>query len=530
MFDTGSSFGGTISSTKTILNENEFNARVSAKNVCGVGRYTVYYHVWCNKELNIVREDDDQFFVRFDTGENEVIRLQVTASPISVEDAREEWDAQTKTLAFQEVRQQGLEKWEKLLSRVEVEGKEEYKRLFYTHLYHIFLSPVRTENRLNEFRATNGEIHKAGDYEHYHGWEIWGNYRNKYSLYSLLVPGITSDIATSLVDLYRYGKARRFMGFYEPVPTVRTEFIIVTLLDIYRRGIRDFDILPAYQRLSAEINNLPRNSADKEIEYRYHLWALGQFAKILGRDDDYELYMEKAHEYKGTWKEVFLPITDKSDVMHADGLYEGTYWQYRWNVPFDIEGIIEMIGGKEKYTEQLEYFFNNHLYTHGNQTDLRVPFMFNYSEKPWLTQKWVNKILTKEMVQYYGTHQKWDTPYVGRIYKDDPEGYIPEMDDDMGGMSSWYVLGAMGFYPVLVGEPVFQLSTPIFEKITIHLDDNREFVIKANGVNDERYYIQGATLNGKEYNKSYINHTDLVSGGTLEYEVSSEPNKEWGGQ
>ncbi len=214
--------------------------------------------------------------------------------------------------------------------------------------------------------------------------------------------------------------------------------------------------------------------------------------------------------------------------MHGEGIYEGTLWQYRWHVQFDVDGIIEMIGGKEKYTEQLEYFFDNHLYNHGNQPDIHVPFMFNYGTKPWLTQKWVNKILTKEMVQHYGTHEKWDEPYMGRIYKNDPEGYIPEMDDDEGTMSSWYVLASMGFYPVLVGDPVFQVSTPIFDKITINLENGKQFIVKTNGFNDSNFYIQSATLNGEPFNQTYISHEDIIKGGVLEYNLSDKPNEEWG--
>jgi putative alpha-1,2-mannosidase len=154
--------------------------------------------------------------------------------------------------------------------------------------------------------------------------------------------------------------------------------------------------------------------------------------------------------------------------------------------------------------------------------------MFNYGTQPWLTQKWVNKILTKEMNQYYGTHDKWDKPYVGRIYKAAPEGYIPEMDDDEGTMSAWFVLSAMGFYPVEVGKPEFQLTAPIFDKVTIHLEGGKTFEIIAPQTSDQHFYIEELSLNGESHNSTSITHAEMLKGGQLIYKLSDQPNKEFG--
>lgn len=527
MVDLKSSFAGTISFSKKMLNENEFSAEVSAKNVCGNGRYTVHYHIWCNKSLSDFTEQEGKTFFKFKTRKDEVILFQVTASPITSEDARNEWKSETKKLNFEQVRKAGLEKWENLLSRISVEGNEEYKSIFYTHLYHLFLNPVRSENRLKEFRATNGELNKSEGYIHYDCWSMWDNFRNKFSLYPLIIPEYASDFANSLVDMYKYGMPYK-SGYYEPVPTVRTEHTIVTLLDLYKRKITNFDINTVYQKFSAEINNIQNKTPDKKLEQSYDFWALAEFAKILGKQEDYTLFMQKAYEYKQIWKDKFLLIGDQSDIMHGDGIYEGTLWQYRWHVQFDVDGMIGLMGGKDEFAKQLEYFFDNNLYNHGNQPDIHAPFMFNFSNKPWLTQKWVNMILTKDVVQCYGTHDKWETPYKGRIYKKSPEGYIPEMDDDEGTMSGWYVLASMGLYPVLVGDPVFQISTPIFDKITLHLHGGKEFIIKTNGFSDKNFYIQSATLNGKPFNQTFIKQEDIVSGGILEFNISDKTNEKWG--
>nr|WP_282055825.1 glycoside hydrolase domain-containing protein [Maribacter luteus] len=405
--DIKSSFAGTIKAIKQIINANEFFVEVSAKNVCGVGRYTVYYHVWCSKSIqNNQEEEDGNFSIHFNTKKNEEVLLQVTASTISAEDAREEWIAMTKKLKFEEVKQKAKAEWQKLLSKIEVEGKEEYKTIFYSHLYHQFLNPVKTENRLGQFRATDGSIQKADNYVHYDSWSMWDNFRNKFSLYALVIPDTSNDIAKSLVDLYRFGKAN-WSGYHEPVPTVRTEHSIVTLLDLYQRGITDFDLSVPYFKLSAEITNTYNKTPDTKLEHSYDLWALYNIADILNLEDDKRLYKQEYLSYKSVWRAKFLNISDKFDIMHGDGLYEGTLWQYRWHAHYDVDGMVDMLGSKALYTEQLEYFFDNHLYNHGNQPDIHVPWMFNYSNKPWLTQKWVNQILTKEMEQHYGTHGKW---------------------------------------------------------------------------------------------------------------------------
>ncbi|MEA4935439.1 MAG: GH92 family glycosyl hydrolase [Paludibacter sp.] len=529
MIDAGSSFAGTTFCEKEILNSHEFSVRVSARNVCGLGRYTVYYHVWCSKEFTGQDISDRVFSLNFKTKKNETVLFHVTVSSISCADAKDEWETVTRRLSFDNVRNAGSDAWESVLSKIIVEGKEEYKRIFYTHLYHTFLNPVKTQNHSGIFRGTDGELHHADGYTHYNGWSVWDNFRNKFSLYALIAPDISNDIANSLVSLYRYG-IPYWSGYNEPVPTVRTEHTEIALLDLYRRGIRNFDIKAVYRKLSAEIGNVKADSPDSRLELCYDYWALSEIAGILGLKEDQELFLAKAMEYKNIWRKKFQAITDNFDVMHAEGLYEGTLWQYQWHVQFDIPGLIELMGGKDAFTERLEYYFDNNLHNQGNQPDIHVPYLFNFSSKPWLTQKWVNRILTKDMVQHYGTHVKWKKPYIGRIYKDTPDGYIPEMDDDDGTMSAWYVLSAIGLYPVLVGEPVFQITSPIFDKITIKLSENKEFVIKARGFSDVNFFINKATLNGKDYLESYILHHDIVSGGMLEYDLSDKPDINWSGR
>ena len=522
-FNMKSSFAKFINTSKTMISKQEFAVSISAMNVCNIGRYKTHFYVRCSKKPVRVIDSSGNIIFYFRTKENEVVNLFVTASVISQDDAKAEWLHSASKLNFDEVLRQGQKKWTAALSRIEIEGKEEYETIFYTHLYHTLLNPVKSENRNKEFRATNGQLYTSQNYTHYDSWSMWDNYRNKFSLYSLILPEISTDICNSLVDLYKYGKPF-WSGYSEPVPTVRTEHTIITLLDFYQRGITDFNAKLAYNSMCAEISNIQDNTPDKKLEKSYDYWALSEFAGLLDKHKDQLMFYNKAMDYKTTWKKVFATIDEKSDIMHAKGLYEGTVWQYRWHVQFDIEGLINLFGNKDEYTNHLEYFFDNHLYNHGNQPDIHVPFMFNFGTKPWLTQKWINKILTKDMFQYYGTHNKWDEPYYGRIYKSDPAGYIPEMDDDEGTMSAWYVLSSMGIYPVEVGKPIFQLTSPIFDKVVIHVRNGKTFEIITKNLSDESFYINSLKLNGVQMNRLYLTQEEITNGGKLVIELSNKPN------
>ena len=524
--DTGSSFSKLVQSSSSILNDHEFYVSVTSKNVCDNGKYTAYYHVWSNKKLKFEKKKDHKLYFRVQSDSNEKILFYVTVSPISIEDAKAQWESETGQLSFNQATKAAATKWNDLLSRILVEGKEEYKTLFYTHLYHQFLNPVKAENQQKQFRAADGKIYQSINNTHYDTWSMWDNFRNKFSLYALIAPEISKDIAISITDLYKYGKPNR-LSKNSPVPTVRDEHAGIALLDLSNRGITGVDLDPFYNKLRVAVKRIKAHSPDKVLEKSYDYWALAQFASLQGKDDESAFYQAKADTYKPVWREKFLPITEESDVMHGDGLYEGTLWQYRWSVQFDIDGMIEMIGGKEKYTEELEYFFDHNLYNHGNQPDLHAPFLFNYGTKPWLTQKWVNQILTKEMGQHYGTHEKWVEPYVGRIYKAEPEGYIPEMDDDEGTMSVWYVLSSMGMYPVEVGKPEFQITSPIFDRIVIKLEGDKTFEIVTENLSDTNFYIQSATLNGEPLNRTFLTQKELLVGGKLVFNLSETPNDSW---
>ena len=527
LVDPWSSFAGTYAASFRVIGTHEFVVEVASKNVCGIGRYKAFYHVWCSKPVGEVQHADQIVFLSFPTRAGEEVLLYVTASSHSTEEARRYWEGHSRGKTFDEFKLEAAQAWEMLLSRIQIRGGREEKILFYSHLYHVFLNPVVMDNGPGGMPSAKDPRPAGPDFRQFGCWSMWDNFRTKFSLYPYLVPEEARGIARSLAQLYERG-IPSWSGYNEPAPTVRTEFSLVTLLDFYRKGITDFDLETVYDAMSAEITNTVANSPDKKLELAYDYWALAEFAGILGLPDDQALFLQKANEYRKVWKEKFLPITPESDIVHGGGLYEGTFWQYRWHVQFDLPGIIEMVGGREQFARELEYFFDNHLYNHGNQPDIHAPYLFNACGKPWLTQKWVHRILTKEMPQYYGTHEKWDTPFIGRIYKNAPDGYIPEMDDDEGTMSGWYVLAAMGLFPLSPGIPVFQLSTPILEEVSMQVGNGRTLVIKTDKPGTNFPYIQSARWNGATLHACFLTHEQLISGGVLEFALGKSPNPNWG--
>jgi putative alpha-1,2-mannosidase len=214
--------------------------------------------------------------------------------------------------------------------------------------------------------------------------------------------------------------------------------------------------------------------------------------------------------------------------MHGDGLYEGTLWQYRWFVPYDYKWIEKEMSGPKEAVSQLDYFFNHNLFNVGNQPDIHVPFLYYEFGEPWKSQKLVREILLEPTVNHYGTHEKWKEPYIGKVFKAEPEGYIREMDDDAGTMSAWFVLASMGLYPTNIGETSYWILPPIFDEVDIQLTNNKSFKIVNRKNTADEIYIQKAILNGKPYTKSWIEYDDIQNGGILELVLGKTPAEDWG--
>ncbi len=472
---------------------------------------------------------------------------------------------------FERVKNRASDLWNEQLENLEVKGDDEYKTIFYTALFHTCFLPTVISDPDGSYPGMDHQVHKAEGYKHYHDFAFWDSFRTKYPLYSLFVPGAYRDIVKSLRDVYEqadncapfpntdhkpHGSDFSYKGKngYQPFSNCRHEHMLMVVVDAWSKGLFDMDMKKVYPFLKREaliqmperydsIGYIPARP-DQTGEYCWDNWCVAQVASSLGNQQDYDYLMKRSEYWQNTWDPSikyfrargadgkWLDFPEDPAMNREKYTYEGSKWQYRWNILHDIPSLIDKFGGKESFVKELEYFFDHDLYTAGNQIDLQAPFLFNQGGAPWLSQKWVHKILTEPIVQKYGTHNFFPKPIFDRVYKTTPDGYLEEMDDDYGCMSAWYAMSAMGLYQVCPGNPVYQLTAPIFSHVTIHLDpkiySGKSFTIQANHLSKENYYIQSATFNGKTFTRSWITHQEIAKGGELIFEMGPNPNKEWG--
>lgn len=563
LIDLSRTFTDVYNAQCIVIGDDEIAGFVTARQICTrQDTYTLFFSARFSKPFKSFttwngekiaagerqqRGENIGIVIDYSTAENETIIVKIGLSPVGIEQARKDRDLEVPGWNFESVKNEANKKWNALLSKIQVEGNEEYKTLFYTLLYRTYLLPVNATSTSGTFMGTDSLLHKTEGYTHYDSYTLWDDYRTKYPLLSIVEPGILLDVVRSLTAIYRQGKK------YTPLATVRMEHTIPVIVDAFQKGLRDFDVQSAYQGMRRDaLEQIPDSlehigyvpeRPDQTLEFSYDDWAVAQMANALGNKNDYQKFAKRAQFYKNTWDSTltFFRARDRQgtwltfpdpEVIDETYVYEGSMWQWRWFVLHDVNGLINLMGGKNKFIRQLEYFFEHDLYNHGNQPDLNAVYLFNYAGAPYLTQKYVKKILTQPIVQRYGTHKFFKKPINDRIYKNTPDGYLLEMDDDGGTLCSWFVLSAMGIYPVCVGNPIYQIGAPIFEKVIINLDNNfykgKQFIIRAENISEQNIYIQSATLNGENYNRTSLRHNQIVSGGELIFKMGPESNKKWG--
>ncbi|WP_248930384.1 glycoside hydrolase domain-containing protein [Paenibacillus hamazuiensis] len=566
LIDLSNSYAGMVDANLTVENNSEISGMIQSKNVCGHGYYTMYYSIQFDHDFNSYSSwqgdavgaepkrngSNSGVWVNFNTKQGKVIQAKVGLSPISVEQAKYERDHDIAGWDFDAQHTRARNTWSELLNKVEItDADETNKRIFYTQLYHSFLHPNNVTSSSGTFKAGRDEntIRQTSefgdDFEYYNGWTTWDDFR-KYSLFSLLEPKKFENMVKSLVDLYgTRGSYTQWGEGYWPSPTVRNEFNGAVILDAYSKGFTNFDVYKALKGMAIDADNF--SISDGEISGKLEKANSASFpmklAELIGDRAAYEKYKDLALSYKKLWnpKQVdeegtrrgfFTPngyTVAKGDVLAVDKYaYQGNLWTYRWSAPQDINGLAQLMGGKKAMAKELQRFFEINEYMAINEPDLHVPYLFNYLGYPYLTQYYVRQFTTEKVAQRYHNHGPYKYEIKSRVYRDDPEGYLPSMDDDAGGMSSWFVYSAMGLFPGTPGEAYFLIGSPIFSEVKLHLDNGKTFTIKANNVSSKNRFIKSAQLNGTNFNQAWIKYADIMSGGTLEFEMDSTPNTSWG--
>ncbi|WP_339916066.1 GH92 family glycosyl hydrolase [Yeosuana marina] len=484
------------------------------------------------------------------------LRVKVAVSSVSVANAKENLDS--GDFNFEQAKTEAENTWNTALSRIVVETPvDSLKTIFYTALYHTQLAPVTFSDKNGEFRKENDSIVTATNYTAYSTLSLWDTFRAENPLLTLIAPDKTSDIINSMLAYYSTKRILPVWTLYANETNCMTGYhSIPVIVDAYQKGIKGFDAEKAYEAMKTTMMQdergldlykkygyIPYNLLDESVtitlEYAFDDWCVAQMAKALGKEDDYNYFLNRSKAYQyvfdpetgfmrgksddgKSWNERFDPKYS-SHREHTD-YTEGNAWQHSWFVPQDVEDLVQLHGGNDIFTRRLEQLFTESSeitgdnvsadisgligqYAHGNEPSHHIAYMFNYANKPWLTQYWVRHILDTQ-------------------YNTTPNGLSG--NEDCGQMSAWYVFSSIGLYPMNPASGDYEIGSPIFEKSTINLPNGKTFVIEAENVSDKNIYIKAATLNGEEFNKTSISHKDIIKGGVLHLVMSPRPNKNWG--
>ncbi|MCR8912869.1 GH92 family glycosyl hydrolase [Barnesiella sp. ET7] len=479
------------------------------------------------------------------------ISIKVGISPVSMENAYRNINQEIPHWNFERTVSENRERWNEELSKVKIETPDDnIKTIFYTSLYHAFLQPIIFNDCNNDYRGTDKKVYNS-DFTNYTVFSLWDTYRAAHPLYTILQQERVPDFINSMLKIYEqqgrlpvwhlYGSDTNEMIGIQSVPVIA---------DAILKGFEGFDHEEAYKAMKESmlsdykglqwLKELGYIPADKEIEsvakgleYAIADWGISQVSKKLGKADDYEYFNNRAKGYvnywdngskffrgrriDGSWEANFDPV---NSTHRNDAYCEGNAWQYLWLVPHDVDGLISLMGGREGFISKLDSLFilDSDLgenaspdisgligqYAHGNEPSHHIAYLYAFAGEQWKTAEKIDYILHN-------------------LYKNAPDGL--QGNEDCGQMSAWYVFSALGFYPVNPSDGKYVFGRPIIDKATIKLDSDKTFTITVLNNSMKNKYIQSVKLNGKNYNKFYINHADIMHGGELTFEMGEKPNK-----
>ena len=506
------------------------------------------YGVWSNDSLvNNKGENFGKNLKAFFQFAETTVMAKVAISTTGIEGAKRNLAAELKGWDFEKTVRDASGIWNKELGRIEVSGPDlSQLRTFYTALYHTMVVPNINMDVDGSYQGRDKRIYHSHEFMNYSVFSLWDTYRGAHPLYTLIDRKRTLDYIQSFLAQYKEGgrlpvwelsgcETDCMIG-YHSVPVI---------VDAFLKGINKFDKLQALEAMkkSATWNHygLPaildhgflemddeNENVSKTLEYAYDDWCIAQYAKKVGELQDYATYIRRAQSYKnlldiqtgfmrprknGNWLSPFDPREVNNNFTEANS------WQYSFYTPQDMNGYLEMTGGRKKLEEKLDKLYSENSlttgreqddisgligqYAHGNEPSHHIAYLYNFAGAAYKTQEKVHQIMNE-------------------MYHDSPDGLAG--NEDCGQMSAWYVLSALGFYPVTPGTADYIIGTPLFNSATIHLENGKSFTIYAKGAGKKNFYIQSATLNSVNYKKSYLSYFDILKGGKLVFEMGAEPS------
>lgn len=488
--------------------------------------------------------------LNYTTLEREQIILKTGFSTADISGAYKSLEVEAPHFDFDKYKQQADEIWEKELEKIKIESTDNNKTIFYTMLYQSMLAPTLLSDLNGNYKGANDSIMHADGFDRYDTFSLWDTYRAAHPLYTILHPKRVTDMINSLLAHYNetgllpvwsmQGNETNMMIGYHAVPVI---------VDAYFKGIEKFDINLAYEACVKSATDTTREidtyaafgfipvdekhenwSVSKTLEYAYDDWCLAQFAKDLGKTKDYEYFLNRSENWRHMYdsESTFMRpklkngnfITEFIPKEYSPYFCESNAWQYFWSVPQNIEGLIKVVGNNDLFEMKLDTMFKLNpapedklpifstgmigQYAHGNEPSHHVAYLYNYINKPWKTQELVREILETQ-------------------YKNSPNGHCG--NEDCGQMSSWYILSALGFYPVNPAQGIYAFGSPIVDKATLELENGKEFQIDVMHNSTENKFIQSISLNGEKIERNYLTHQEIMSGGKIVFMMGNQPNK-----
>ena len=494
----------------------------------------------------------------FHTSAGEQILVTTAISGVSMEGAARNLAAEAPADDFDKYLAATRKNWNEQLSKVESKSNDiDEKVKFYTALYHSMLAPTIYSDVDGAYYGPDKQVHQADGWTNYSTFSLWDTYRAAHPLYSYIEPQRVNDMVKSFLAFSEqngrlpvwnfYGSETDMMIGYHAVPVI---------VDAYLKGIGDFDPKKALAACVATANideyrgiglykkygyvpydvtdhyNSENWSLSKTLEYAYDDYCIARMAEKLGEKQIADEFYKRSLNYKNVYNSqtTFMqPRNNKGSFIenfspddYTPHICESNGWQYFWSVQQDVDGLISLVGGKERFTQKLDSMFTYNpsadedlpifstgmigQYAHGNEPSHHVIYLFNAIGQPWKTQKYAAEVM----------HE---------LYKNTPAGLCG--NEDCGQMSAWYVFSAMGFYPVDPISGKYEIGTPMYPEMKMHLANGKTFTILAPAVSKENIYIQSVKLDGKPYDKSYITHEQIMNGSIFEFEMGNKPGKVW---
>ncbi|GIM58725.1 GH92 family glycosyl hydrolase [Capnocytophaga canimorsus] len=485
----------------------------------------------------------------FPTASDEKIVVKTAISTANIEGAYASMQTEATDFNFENYVQKAQQLWENELQKIQISTNDpDKKTIFYTMMYQSMLAPTLLSDPNGYYKAPNGNISKAENYNRYDTFSLWDTFRAAHPLYTIIQREKSADFIKSLLAHYQetgklpvwsmQGNETNMMIGYHSVPVI---------VDAYFKGIpMDTDL--AYQACVAsamvderqidlykKLGYVPTDehhenwSVSKTVEYAYGDWCIAMFAKALNKNEDYQYFLNRSENWKNHYdtQSTFLRPKDKNGKFvspfvakeYTPYFCESNAWHYFWFVPQNVPALIQKTGGKERFEQKLDSMFTLKplpedklpifstgmigQYAHGNEPSHHVGYLYNYVGKPSKTQSIIQEIMQTQ-------------------YRNTPDGHCG--NEDCGQMSSWFIMSSLGFYPVNSAQGVYLFGTPFFEQSVIDLGNKKTFTIKALNFSEENQYIQAIKLNGVVYKKLFISHKDILQGGELVFEMGNTPN------